>query len=113
MKASELRIGNWVNWYNEWHQDLYFDAQITIDSFNNTDFSRARPIPLTEEWLQKFGFDANQDLYVRGLIMRYNFSYQIIELVRFETIIDFKVEYVHTLQNLYFALTGEELILKG
>ena len=73
-----------------------------------------RPIPLTEEWLIKFGF-----VRVGMLTMRLdkftcyceedytdNFCLGDIELF------DVVPKYVHQLQNLYFALTGEELTIK-
>ena len=59
MKAAELRIGNWVqsssnkeyqinlSWY-ECCKDSTEGRDIQLDTF---------PIPLTEEWLIKFGFD--------------------------------------------------------
>lgn len=108
MNASELRIGNHI-------LKNGVQSELTVELFleylrYTTPFD---PIQLTEEWLVKFGFDNDQVLLVRGLIMKYSFTYQIIELIRYETLVDFEIEYVHQLQNLYFALTGEELTLQS
>lgn len=114
MKANELRIGNWIkSQFGGIQQavDVMCDGINTL-KYEGINYEFIEPIPLTEEWLLKFGFDKNQDLLVRGLIMRYSFTNQTIELIRYETLIDFEIKHVHQLQNLYFALTGEELVVK-
>lgn len=104
MNANELRIGNWVHWGK--------DYQIDVDDISNHAWNDVlQPIPLTEEWLLNFGFkkiktwlgdayeNENGDIaYLNGQI------YIISEDVKVDT-----PKYVHQLQNLYFALTGEEL----
>lgn len=80
------------------------------------------PIPLTEEWLIKFGFKKGYNTYYSYLeiwdslyivISKYNAIYisessdingQALQVGNFE--------YVHQLQNLYFTLTGKDLELK-
>ena len=77
-------------------------------------WSKGRPIPLTEEWLLKFGFSLVSYRFfisggheVRSSAFMFNrFSYFIGSIYIAE------VEYVHQLQNLYFALTGKELEIK-
>lgn len=125
MTANELRIGNWVFWDDPSNEQVQiFSIQIseTIDGENSfvnggliDDF---KPIPLTEEWLLKFRFvpvnddglyqNPNeelfqvQDLYLQGIwghIWDTSFT-------------EAPIQYVHQLQNLYFALTGEELTIK-
>jgi hypothetical protein len=54
------------------------------------------PIPLTAEYLKKFGFSDGD----------YKDRYKSDEIF-------IKIEYVHELQNLYFDLTGEWLSLKS
>ena len=105
MKANELRIGNWVNNNEE-------DYQITAATILHLERgdSTAKPIPITEEWLLKFGFE-NWDInaWINKISLHkqdgvyWHHSYSGHEIC---------LEYVHQLQNLYFALTGEELILK-
>ena len=83
------------------------------------------PIPLTEEWLLKFGFTersfkgynrkfyktVNNILFVIPFCISFdsiNYYYPVDE----EYQIFINLKYVHQLQNLYFSLTGEELTLK-
>ncbi len=112
MNAKELRIGNYV--LDGRDVEAVNARMISMLEKGEAEFD---PIPLTEEWLLKFGFVGYT---VKG------FSKNGIELsyitrddcFQFEfrcpqsdwRILDIK--YAHQLQNLYFALTGEELELK-
>ncbi|AGO47465.1 hypothetical protein Phi19:3_gp061 [Cellulophaga phage phi19:3] len=80
-----------------------------------------QPIPLTEEWLLKFGFVKN-DWTDGGTIIYYGWQNGAVLLETDSNssffILDGKheefnnIKHVHQLQNLYFALTGEELTTK-
>ena len=106
MKAQELRIGNWIlNGINE-------EFQTNGETINNFDAGQAllgafKPIPLTEEWLVKLGFE-DDILYIGNHTFRMN-TYGVI--FYFNTPLLY-IKYVHQFQNLVFALTGEELIIK-
>jgi hypothetical protein len=117
MKANELRIGNMVSFCN----GISPKEIITIQGRFFTSFTDKypsvnnyyKPIPLTEEWLVKFGFMK----FKRGYKLK-NFGQFIImgdKLAFYPAgILDamFRwdlLQYVHQLQNLYFALTGNEL----
>ena len=107
MKPNELRIGNWIQFrYTE------TPVRITLGDFvreyNDEHLEDYEPIPLTEEWLLKFGFeysDLNGDsglwkippFQIYGKYNQFIYDYRL------------DVNYVHQLQNLYFALTYEEL----
>ena len=119
MKASELRIGNLVDLGNRIAKisEIYHTACTVLDLEETQDtiedYERTKPIPLTEEWLLKFGFD-------RNIVEDYPiFQNQVLMIEYYEACSDVYVsdyckistKYVHQLQNLYFALTGEELIL--
>jgi len=70
------------------------------------------PIPLTEEWLLKFGFEIKQGRFGNeywGKINLYTSSDKKIVFC-FDGYLK-GIKYVHQLQNLYFALTGNELTL--
>jgi len=74
------------------------------------------PIPLTEEWLEKFGFqsDPYQDMYVKGWF-KLNCDKTRGKLQLWPENITGKVvylEYVHQLQNLFCCLCNEELTIK-
>jgi hypothetical protein len=119
MKSSDLRIGNLVDLGNRIAKVteinhlacVVVDLEETQDTIE--DYERVKGIILTEEWLLKFGFEIgyNQkkmlDVYCKdfGLLIERsnsnNFYYKKVN-----------IHSVHQLQNLYFALTGEELILK-
>lgn len=108
MKANELRIGNYV---------LINDTLVQMKSFHGLCNIESKPeefepIPLTEEWLIKFGLFKNNNAWVLNKpssdIRKFEFSiwkdltYNTAELQP-------DIKHVHQLQNLYFALTGEEL----
>jgi hypothetical protein len=115
MKANELRLGNFINDFegklctvsgttNGWIWSKGAYEPIPDNSYS--------PIPLTEEWLLKFGFMSNpyQDRYEKGPLYiecDKTRGYLILWIDMSTHSID--VEYVHQLQNLYFSLTGEEL----
>ena len=108
MKANELRIGNWVNYCNG---KRILDAELFLQLLKYT--TPFDPIPLTEEWLLKFGFVLNpyEDRYEKGTIhiecdKTKGATYLWVENMP-------HIKYAHQLQNLYFALTGEELTKGG
>lgn len=125
MKANELRIGNYVMF-----QGLNRPFRVSIIDTTETETeTKAMPIPLTEDWLLKFGFDkSDNDLY--KLLLMKNDDFQSDLWARSESGLKISLtcsqgdypeqttftfdylKYVHQLQNLYFALTGRELIIK-
>jgi hypothetical protein len=137
MKANELRVGNYVYGKEiETVKAIGIEGYIWFDYKRNLLVEHCQPISLTEEWLEKFGFKAWDDkktIYtLERHIDKYNntcfrfwlqldklvFDYIQNEIHPTESIFDDKniirleVKYVHQLQNLYFALTGEELTIK-
>jgi hypothetical protein len=138
MKANELRIGNLVNINEETRIDntnelplinplfkierIDEDGEIIIYSeINNLhihcDLESIQPITLIEEWLLKFGFELSPNgkyhILAGKILIDYDVNNKWVDLVKrvnFNTFIH--IEYVHQIQNLYFALTGEELTLK-
>ena len=77
-----------------------------------------KPIPLTEDYLLKFGFRLVkhniQDYYIiKGLfILKKNFYMNGFSFKLFGKEDICSVVYVHELQNLYFALTNQELTIQ-
>ena len=136
MKATELRIGNWVihrSYFDDGHHGHYggeHRRQVKMSLYLFNEIDNIEPIPLTEEWLEAFGFslegsEAGEDgcvelgapnggskwyilicpkpgKYVKskGMWIQYNYHESMTIPIP---------KYVHQLQNLYFALTGEEL----
>ena len=115
MKIQELRIGNYiqrngiactVELINGETDDVYFLGK---DFYSNSNVRYIEPIHLNQDWLFKFGFKmyefdnkANQFRFKDRLIVyRDGFLYDYGTSV--------KLEFVHQLQNLHFALTRTEL----
>jgi hypothetical protein len=128
MTANELRIGNWVM--------SHHNTRIKIDAISDThvgysdknDYWRDQtslitPIPLTPEILEKAGFSENdasgsdvkfwdfpEEPTVDLLLRLYDEQgYDLLDMEFQQIHYDHKILYLHQLQNLYFALTGEEL----
>jgi len=73
-------------------------------------------IPLTKEWLLKFGFDWDGygEFLKEGLLIDCEYTDKGKWAAMFNMIsIPYELEYVHQVQNLYFALYAEELTIKG
>ena len=125
MKASELRIGNKLFYRmkdrmderQEWNEVDTIDAEDILSIQKGS--KSYLPIPLTEEWLKKFGF--------KDVIGRHGYKIKTTnaKVIWNEVVLEFwnewhfsgdegikmsiAIKHVHQLQNLYFALTGEEL----
>ena len=105
MKATELRIGNWV--YNTGDTQTFVDADIIHDidlADKGSGNFRYTPIPLTEEWLVKFGFIETSYGWESAIS-----TIEIVGKKFIQSRNGVVIKYVHSLQNLYFALNGEEL----
>lgn len=126
MTARELKIGNY----------LHYDGKVTEitgihpkgnmlftdwPSSNWKEIERFSPILITKKWLVKFGAKKNiADIYeISGTVFDlFKVFLNPVEVTIGVDSSDKKVyiqreiehiRYVHQLQNLYFALTGEEL----
>ena len=102
MKASELRIGNSIMQ----DDDFVFVTWWRLELMEKNKLEY-KPIPLTEEWLFKFGFEkAYETCYqYKDFILNDKFIMMDIDIT-------IQLKYVHQLQNLYHALTDEELTIK-
>jgi hypothetical protein len=118
MRPQELRIGNYVTIHDEEGDSIVEIIVNTLKGIEH-DESWASPIPLTEEWLERFGFikpedswywSLDYDPYKETFKIAYNDVPGCWFVVGFESLL---VDYVHTLQNLIYSLTGEELKIKG
>ena len=121
---KELRIGNWiqtnsgilkvVNGINyEWEPMEHIVYDDTHIGYSNDELS---PIPITPEWLERLGFKSDQffddtrpifylgDFYIDwDTLQPQDCGFDIAKI---------KIKYIHQLQNLYHALTGQELTVK-
>jgi hypothetical protein len=124
IESKELRIGNWVEGLLPDDRDMIpceFQADAkTMYALSTEEYVCEAciidPIPLTEEWLIKFGFklmvetEYTLDTFELNGVQLWNKKRDFTEL-RYNTC-GIDVKHVHSLQNLYFALTGEELTIK-
>lgn len=127
LKAVELRPCNLIqNGYVvtiQYHNGIW-GCLVTSSLFSSghdwvfVKESDLKPVPLTPELLERFGFQAYNDdggfeliedkaiqlheNYLEGDGFSFVFDTQFLTVIR----------YAHQLQNLYFALTGNELTLK-
>ena len=141
MKTTDLRIGNLIGIKETAlhadgcnHSEAIFEIEeikkdvVQFKGYHANEYYKdLNPIPLTEQWLLDFGFEIctksgvhngwgigenplTHD-YILFLVWMKNEDGTLAELFYrngYHTI-----KYVHQLQNLYFAITREELILKG
>lgn len=113
MKGEELRYGNYV--YGHFSNGKktvvqHFDFSSDVDGYE--------PIPLTEDWLKRFGCrgtPTNKKLFDCGILslyLEYDGDVTVRRIYGVNSCYLTSIMYVHQLQNLYYAITGEELILK-
>ena len=133
METKELRIGNLVEDHNGARCEIYAIASNSVivtglfGSIQRTlGICEIKPIPITEEWMVKFGFrkrivDKYNINYLKRIsigndikIMFYknrNIKYTRIKNEHHEMYLGKYANcvYVHQLQNLFYSLTREEL----
>lgn len=113
---KELRIGNWII-----HPDNgFWQWQFSRDDWDWYEMEKFKPIELTPEILEQCGFEKGERFYKDtdaywDETKRYFISNQWFHRKQAgegSIILARDLFYVHQLQNLYFALTGEELTIK-
>jgi hypothetical protein len=116
LKAKDLRVGNCVNNCGQYCflMAIYKNNKVELGYFKDSiGFIRSlddvgiKPIPLTEEILLKCGFQKKYKSYEKNDFTFIDggydkFAYKLAILAK-------TPKFLHQLQNLYFALTGEEL----
>jgi hypothetical protein len=131
VSVTELRIGNWIMdrgnkaWQIDcWEHSTKVAAKEPIIGI--CDFTKKpihghplteevdflKPIPLTEEWLLKFGFKRCETfsfIDIKSGLELMNISNKYFRGYYRTTAIQVDIIYVHQLQNLYYAFTGSEL----
>ncbi|MFI5157693.1 MAG: hypothetical protein ACHQF4_02445 [Sphingobacteriales bacterium] len=127
MKSTELRIGNYVTSkaWNGCHRidgiqatDDGFELTIGdyIHKFQDGMYVDIKPIPLTPELLEKCGFEERnhcEDWFIKlpdtDTIISYRRNQLRICPVNSMACLYTDCLYLHTLQNYYHAISGEEL----
>lgn len=124
IQANELRIGNWLQYKEFCPNEKYFIVKsilghgINMDGYTVISPSSYEPIFLTPEILEKCGFQLSKGKLSlkfyknpkRGRIVN---LYKVSDGYRYLNTRGVgpspHINYLHQLQNLYFALTGTEL----
>lgn len=122
INIQELRIDNYVCFDTKSHRIGLWDFATYIQ----TNIEMYVPIALTEEWLIKFDFEITYNgsnnynlkllenkIFGDGLYYHKPTNGWFLLDHECNDINDEPIFYVHQLQNLYFALTGKELILNN
>jgi hypothetical protein len=124
MKANELRIGNYYSCASNEGiiypkvKAIQYNEFGFLSDIDGTNFEICKPIQITEQWLLWFGFEKSKEQiheydYFKG---RYSIFRNSLNEFNFNFLNPgdwyMEIKYIHQLQNLYFALTGEELTVK-
>lgn len=130
MNARELRIGNWVSMEGFPEPNDGIVGQVTqINTETNTISIKDKaigceedfyPIPLSESWLERAGFEMEKRVHESGnydwiaesgwlSIMGLNGEARVrLRTAGTLTLLD-SIKFLHQIQNLHFALTGTDL----
>lgn len=124
MDQSELRLGNWVSYRGEKEGIVSnlgvhgFETERAWNgfAFGSSDVDEYEGIPLTPEWLEKAGAEKiRESRYFIGINPITDDYLMVIggnaDGFYFQNA-GHPLRFVHQLQNLYFALSGEELQFK-
>ncbi|KYG76418.1 hypothetical protein [Roseivirga spongicola] len=118
MNPEELRIGNLYNWTAEGNDYVF---EVESKDFSDENYKNFEPIPLTDEWLTKLWFWPEKENHrvtpcCNYALVKLKDGYYIYNHSEVDGSLTWirtnAIQYVHQLQNLYFALTGEELQLR-
>lgn len=134
IQANELKKGNFVldrggktirvDWIEKYKvcMDLSNDSQFPLQPLTE-DFEYLQPIPLTEDILLKCGFEKySTDKSINYKLGAFRFNYVNEGKFKGKRYLTYgnvlsstshrAMEYLHSFQNLYFALTQQELEIK-
>ena len=127
MEAKQLRIGNYV--YRQSSKLIVDKSSVyQIENVNLQSALKYDPIPLTKQWILDLGFIKNEikqvievlDISENDKHLEFEITDEGLDLWISSDIMDEAlyfplnhIKYVHQLQNLYFALTGEELTVNN
>lgn len=126
MDIRELRIGNIIETPTQWIGVVNSIRQLLIGVTDKQGYGYEfgvdliDPIPITPEWIERLGFERGQSKISNCFVFSYGHykihinAFGVIYFSHY-TMGGFylrEVKFVHQIQNLIFALTGEELTIK-
>lgn len=135
IEARELRIGNsilidgvtpgTIKELRETHAKVLYKGDVNGnigDRMSPINYDRIKPIPLTEEEVEKFGFNSKfksvhtvwniGNFYLHQAPTEDDFGGSLPVTQVFHYDFMFEIKWVHQLQNIFYALKGEELVKK-
>jgi hypothetical protein len=131
MKATELRIGNKVYDTEGKENTVTIEALKYLLKYGGTNQCQVKPIPITEEWLERIGLTKQLGWSIVYEGEKFNRGSKSLEVSPNDigtwyayvrnfnqgepddfVLLRSDLMHVHQIQNLYHALTGEELEIK-
>lgn len=123
MKATDLRVTNFVLNDGIVNTVIFigYDAVMLVTPQGNqiqASLDRIQPIPLTPEWLVKFGFvrgreDTDSNVYYGKGKQLFDIMFNTRNFLMYKmVVIGTPILYVHQIQNIIYSLTGQELEIK-
>lgn len=127
IKANELRVGNIIEQYGKHvivdgidkkhRKDNDYYIRVKEDKEIGYWFNQFKPIPITEDLLLKCGFELKGIIFRinNGFANQFDVNYSLSRNIyyydwsKYGIYNEVELKYLHHLQNLYFALTNEEL----
>lgn len=122
MKLEELRIGNYIRAKSD--KVIETVCMLRVGKINGCNLPFYEPVPLTEDWLIKFGFQEIRNTFsidcleyqmevsinsFSGTLERYPNWFIGIKLGYSNDKVTITKQYIHQLQNLYYDWTDKEL----
>ena len=121
MKVEELMIGNYISDIHAsessyWQVKQLLGKVCYYGDYYSEEYENLKPIPLTEEWLVRFGFEnCINGWWSENELFNVKFIDNDIEIYLSGSDNDLaykKIKYVHQIQNLYYIIIGEHLTIK-
>lgn len=121
MKAQDLRLGNYIEYTDDSRECIIkeIDGHGCVVFFDDDgvenwiELLQLSPIQITHDWLVKFNFDLEWIIeHNTKFICLYQEGDSFYYSADMHHHTSAPIKYVHQLQNLFFALTGEELTIK-
>lgn len=117
MKSNEVRVGNFILFSGVQTRVIPADFATQCRGVNSSEMPNFKPIQLNEEWLLSAGFEkltsiekgfkSNSYTYSKGFSFIVHLNNGLLSTNFWQ---GNEKKFVHELQNLFFSLTGEDLV---
>ena len=120
MKISELRIGNYIrDVFDIKRHDVkkldLEDYAVMLNRRNSSHPNTYRGVELNDEWIKIFGFEISKThdkFFIKDNNIGISTADDMFRFIKGNFVCQIvlrEIEFVHELQNLYYAITGVEL----